>query len=204
MNNEDTSPDCNVPIGTNSVEVAAIGKQLSRPLRPHLERALESGNAQRVIDALTPKQRAFVEEFMKDLNAAQAVLRCGYQTEKNTAKIANDLLTNRGVRFAIDALKKERAKDSSVTSDYVLKEIVAIVENVKEQNPQAALRGLELLAKHLGMFIERTEISGRDGEAIKYEKVREDANDFTRAIASLAERERTRGLAAVPDKRAEG
>lgn len=193
------------PAHPNVAVKAAYKRTLERPLKINMERALASGDPQAVMDALTGKQRSFVEEYLVDLNAAAALRRSGYRgAETSLAKMANDMLTHRGVRFAIDYLKAQRAEKSDVTSDYVIREIVGIVENVKGENPQAALRGLELLAKHLGMFIERTEITGKDGEALKYEKVREDANDFTSAIAKLAERERAKRMDGDPERRAEG
>lgn len=170
------------------------------PVRPHLAKALASGDANAVFDCLTGKQRAFVEEYVKDLNGSAAVLRAHYNTT-NANRLATQLLRNPGVRFAIDAIKAERTKNSDVTTDYVLKEIVRIVERCKADedfNPNAALRGLELIAKHLGMFIERTEITGKDGEAIQLQKIKEDADDFTSAIAGLASRAGKTGMAPVP------
>ncbi len=176
------------------------------PVRSRMGKALAAGDLQLVLDALTGKQRAFVEEYLKDLNGLQSVLRCGYET-KNPKQIASDLLRNPGVRFAIDGLKAQRAANSDVTADWVLKKIVDTItrcEHEDEYNPNAILRGTELLAKHLGMFIERTEISGKDGEAIKYEKVKQDADDFASAIAGLAKRAGKSGLAEVPNTGTEG
>lgn len=202
-----TDKDNNVvPINTNRFHSGRRAGKTDGPVRPHLARAIESGDPNEVFDCLTGLQRAFVEEYLKDLNGTQAVLRAGYKTE-NPNRIAARLMKNPGIRFAVDALKAERSRKSDVTQDYVLKEIVSIVESCKngeEFNPNAALRGLELLAKHLGMLKERTEISGPDGDAIKYEKVREDADDFTRAIAGLAKRAGTRGVAELPDTGTEG
>jgi phage terminase small subunit len=154
---------------------------------------IESDDPQAVIDTLTDLQKAFVQEFLVDLNGTQAVIRAGYDT-KNPNKIAHQLLNKPHVRYAIDALKAERAKNSDVTKDYVLKGIVRVIERCQKDdenfNANAVLRGYELLAKHLGLLVDRQEISGKDGEAIKYEQVKEEADDFTRSISSLAERAR--------------
>ena len=101
-------------------------------------------------------------------------------------------MENPAVRIAIDALRAERNKSSDVTKDFVLRGIQKAIKLAEESgNLNALLRGHELLARHLGMFIERTEISGPDGEAIKYEeKIKEDVADFTRSIASIANRVR--------------
>ncbi len=168
-------------------KVVDLYKRKMDPVRPHLQKALEEGDPQKIMESLTGKQLAFCEEYLKDLNASQACLRAGYQTN-HANRVANELLRNPGVRFTIDYLKTVRAENSDVTSDYVLKKILKIVESTETRNPQAALRGLELLGKHLAMFKDRTEISGPDGEAIQYQKVQEDAADFTGAIARLAKR----------------
>jgi len=165
-------------------------KARPRGLTPQLQKALRSGNIDDILAALTGKQRSFVEEYLVDLNGTAAVQRSAYSSD-NPAQLASELLKTPSIRAAIDALKMDRAKHSDVTADYVLKKIVATIERCEtkeDYNPNAILRGAELLAKHLGMFIERQEITGKDGEAIKYEKVREDADDFTRSIASLVER----------------
>jgi phage terminase small subunit len=187
----------NTPYLTISTATRA-SSHATRPVRPHLQKAIDSGDAQRVIDCLTDKQKSFVEEYMKDLNGSEAVKRCGYNT-KNPNRIASELLRNPGVRFSIDALKDQRTKHSDVTSDYVLKEIHHIVEKTKDGNPSAALRGLELLAKHLGMFVERQEITGKDGGAIEYnQKVEQDAASLEGAIARLANRGGKTGVDVVP------
>ena len=175
-----------LPTGNPVVDMYKSRKMTN--VRPHLLKALEAGDGPSVLDALTGKQKAFVEEYLIDLNATQAILRAGYNT-KNPKLDSYELMRNPGIRFAIDYLKSIRRENSDVTSDYVLTEIAKIVEKTKDGNPNAALRGLELLAKHLGMFIERKEVSGPNGEAIAYQqKIKEDVADFTTAITRLANR----------------
>lgn len=174
------------------------------PVRAHVAEALATGNPKAVFDCLTGKQQKFVEEYLVDLNASQAVKRTGYKTD-NPSKVAHDLMKNPGVRFAIDGLKAERAKNSDVTSDYVLKEINEIMKTAKKENQLGhALRALELLGKHLSMFVDRQEISGPDGEAIKYEeKVRQDVAEFTGTIARLATRNGENVLSEQSEQRRE-
>ena len=56
----------------------------------------------------------------------------------------------------------------------------------QDNNLTAVLRGIELAAKNLGMLRERTEITGKDGEAIRYEETKNEADDFVRKIQSVA------------------
>lgn len=56
------------------------------------------------------------------------------------------------------------------------------------------LGALEKLGKHLGLFRERVELTGKDGGAITH-AVANDAERFTSAIAGLVERTRASGVA---------
>jgi phage terminase small subunit len=183
--------------------VKSVRQQRFEKMRPHVKEALEKGDLQGVLDGLTGKQLAFCEEYLVDLNARQAVLRV-YKT-KNPDEMSKQLMGNPAIKFAIDGLKTLRAEKSDVTSDYVLKEVMTIIENTKIGNPNAAMRGLELLAKHLGMLKDRTEISGPDGGAIAYEqKVKEDSASLESAIARLVTRGREGAVAPVPNTGTEG
>jgi hypothetical protein len=57
-------------------------------------------------------------------------------------------------------------------------------------NLTAMLRASELLAKHLGMFIDRQEISGPGGAEIeiKQQKIKEKADDFINLIDRAAKK----------------
>ena len=149
-----------------------------------------------LLEHLTDYQRNFVTEFMKDLDGARAVLAAGYVTN-NAKQMAWQLMRQPKVKLCIELLQLKRAQKSTVTKDYVLQEVVKVINDCKTRtedgqevyiDKNAALRGLETLARHLGMFIERTEITGKDGEAIRYEKIEEDAQDFTDTITQLGKR----------------
>lgn len=176
-----------LPLHTN--KVVALQKEKRKTISQKSERAIASGDVQAVIDSLSEQQKRFAEEFLVDLNATRAAVRAGYKT-KTPGRIGYQLMENAAVRIAIDALRAERSKGSDVTKDFVLRGIqAAIVKAEESNNLTALLRGYELLAKHLGMFIDRTEISGPDGDAIKMEqKIKEDVADFTSAITRLARR----------------
>jgi phage terminase small subunit len=167
-------------------------KERLEAMYPRVQEALDSGDPQRVIDALSPKQRLFVEEYIKDFNAAAACIRAGYDTPRENAnRMGYQLLQHPGIRYAIDALLAERSKEIHIDPNFVLKKIIRSLERSEEKgNETAVLRAAELLAKHLGMFVERTEISGPDGEAIKMEKIQQDVDEVTRTIAQLAQRGR--------------
>lgn len=154
------------------------------------KKALEEGNVQEVIDGLTVRQRRFCEEYLVDFNGSAAVVRSGYNT-KYPNRVATQMMNHPGIRAAIDQLTLDRASKSvTMKPEYVLNKITKTIEKAEQDNNHnAVLRGCELLARHLGMFIERQEISGPNGDAIKYEQVREAADAFTRSINSIIARE---------------
>jgi len=154
---------------------------------------------------LTGKMLLFVEEYLIDLNASEAVVRAGYKT-RNKNKMGAELLRHPLVKAEVEKYMEQRKERMELTSDYVLTKLVAIVESTESGNPQAALRGLELLGKHLGLYRDRQEISGPDGGAIELEqnKVREDVNDFTRSLSRLANRSGEESVVEFPKRESEG
>jgi len=71
---------------------------------------------------LTPKQQLFVEEYLKDLNGAQAAIRAGYSPNR-AEQTASRLLTNGKVKSAVQKAKAERSERTKVDADYVLKRL---------------------------------------------------------------------------------
>lgn len=181
--------ETNLPLHTN--KIVALKREKRKTISEKSQKAVDSGDIQSVIDSLNDRQRSFCEEYIVDLNATQAVLRAGYKT-KYPNRIAFQLMENQAIRIAIDGLRAQRSQTSDVTKDFVLRGIQKAIRLAEDAgNLSALLRGHELLARHLGMFIERTEISGPDGEAIKMEqKTREDVESIKNRIASLAARGR--------------
>ena len=160
----------------------------TRPPSKPVERALAADDMLALAAALTDRQRKFCEEWSIDLtNAKAAAIRAGYSS-KGADQQAYLLKMNPGViRYTEHLSKGNDVTLQSVDPDYVIKKILRVIDKPGARDGDV-LRGLELIAKYLGMFIERTEISGKDGEAIQYKKVQEDASTLASAIAGLRER----------------
>ena len=60
---------------------------------------------------LTPRQAAFVAEYMVDLNGAAAAVRAGYSANSAKEQAAR-LLTNANVQAAIAAAQAERSEQT--------------------------------------------------------------------------------------------
>jgi len=73
----------------------------------------------RAKDGLTPLQARFVDEYLIDLNAAQAAIRAGY-SEKNAAKIGPETLGKTSVQAAIQRRQKDLARRTEITQEKVL------------------------------------------------------------------------------------
>lgn len=151
------------------------------------------------------KQKTFcVQYFETNYNGAEAIRRAGYETPY-PEKMAYEMLRKPKIKDCVASLAKLLAENVAVKPEYVLRRIMRTMDAAEQDaNHGAVLRGAELLARHLGMFIERQEISGRDGEAIRIEqekKVKEDVADFASTMAKLAERSRAARVPSEADGR---
>lgn len=113
---------------------------------------------------LTSKQARFVEEYLIDLNGAQAAIRAGYAPKRADA-IAWENLRKPEVAEAIRMALQERSERMQITQDYVIGTIRDTVEALKAgglaENAQGIFKGSELLGRHLRLFVNRIEHSGR-------------------------------------------
>jgi phage terminase small subunit len=74
---------------------------------------------------LTNKQKVFVDEYLKDLNATQAAIRAGYTTR--TAQEAGYKLSHKSsVSEAIARAMAERSKRTGICQDRVLEELARV------------------------------------------------------------------------------
>lgn len=74
---------------------------------------------------LTDKQKAFVEEYLVDLNATQAAIRAGY-SKKTAQQISNQLLLKLVIQDAIVKAQQKRSERTHVTADKVLRELARL------------------------------------------------------------------------------
>ncbi len=138
---------------------------------------------------LTAKQEAFCNEYMIDLNGAQAAIRAGY-SEDSAKEIASENLTKPNIAERIVELKAERSARTLVDSDYVINGLLEVHKRCLQAEPvmvrgkdgmeesgefkfehSGANKSLELLGKHLGIFVEKKEISGPNGGPILTDSV---------------------------------
>ena len=78
-------------------------------------------------DKFTPKQRAFVQEYLKDLNGTQAAVRAGYSS-RTANEQASRLLANVNIQEAVAKAKAERSIRTKIDADWVLKRLAQEME----------------------------------------------------------------------------
>lgn len=107
--------------------------------------------------ALTPRQEAFVNEYLIDLNATQAAIRAGY-SKKTADKQATQLLGKTSISQAIQAAMDERKERTEITQDRVIKEIAKYAFKDASDASESVFKHssktkyIDMLCKHLGAY----------------------------------------------------
>jgi phage terminase small subunit len=129
------------------------------------------------LDKLRPKIRRFVEEYLVDLNGAQAAIRAGYK--KKAARVqASKLLTNPNVVEAVQELRDKMSRRCELTIERTLQEIARVAYSSAKRlygpdgspikigdlddDTAAAIAGIEMLEQYEG--------SGEDRVFVGYTK----------------------------------
>ena len=156
------------------------------------------GKKQRVVPPeemrFTVRQQRFIEEYVIDLNATQAAIRAGY-SPRGAKQSAMQIMRRPHVQAEIQRRMNERSQETGITANYVLLTIKETVERCRQAEPvfdkkgervyvetpsgelapaftfdaSGVLKGCELLGKHLKLFTEKTEHTGKDGGPIQHE-----------------------------------
>ncbi len=152
-------------------------------------------DAEELESELPPNQERFCQEYLKDLNATQAAIRAGY-AEKAARQQGSRLLTNAAVKDRVNELLIERGDRVRIDSDYVLQNLATVAERCMQRAPVMIRRGqnlvqkidadgnhvwefdssganvaLGLLGRHLKLFADRIEHTGKDGKPIEHKDV---------------------------------
>ena len=118
---------------------------------------------------LTPKQQRFVELF--DGNGADAARKAGYGgNDQALATAANRLLRNVHIAQAIKARETKRIKPDIANREQRQAFWTDMMKDAAA--PEVArLKASELLGKSEGDFIQRHELTGKDGKPIEMRDV---------------------------------
>lgn len=174
-----------------------------RPPSKAVKAALAGKDIKALVEALTVRQKRFAEEYSVDFNKAAACARAGYSRSYSDRQ-GHLLFKHPGIAAYIDHLTRSKeSKIIAVDPDYLIGQLTDIIGNQETKNSDK-IRSIELLMKHKGMFIERQEITGKDGGPIETRETQDAADDLARSIASLAERARAERVDGEPVNQAKG
>ncbi len=146
---------------------------------------------------LTLKQTKFVKEFLETGNATEAASRAYNANNRNTA---NSIATENLAKPAIKQSIEEVQAKLGINPEYVLKNFKEIADFNKQKrvkarqvggetfheeemiDAQASLKANEMLGKHLSLFVDKVEVTGKDGKDLIPEEKRK---DLARKLAFL-------------------
>lgn len=110
---------------------------------------------------LTLKQRRFIEEYLIDFNGCQAAIRAGY-SESSAKEIAAENLTKPNIKSEIDRLTAQMTEKAIVTKEMVLQGLLDEARMYDEgASHSARVSAWAHLGKHLGIFMDKVELSGK-------------------------------------------
>lgn len=125
---------------------------------------------------LNAKQERFCVEYIQDYNGTQAAVRAGY-SEKSAHTQASRMLKNDEVLARVRELQREQVERLAVSADYVVLKLMETRERCMDPIPvldqegnetgeytfdsKGALKALELLGRHLGMFNDRLRLDAK-------------------------------------------
>jgi hypothetical protein len=112
---------------------------------------------------LTDKQEVFIREMVLNNNAAEAARVAQYKGDSHGLAVqGHRLLQNPVIADAIEIKRQEVFDGLDLNVQWVLHKLRNVVTQFIDdpENAQHGLRAIEMIAKHLGMFIERKEVRG--------------------------------------------
>lgn len=114
---------------------------------------------------LTPKQERFCVEYAACGNAYQAAVAAGYP-ERSARSIGSENLTKPDIMNRIFEIGRRETKARIMSVDRRQERLTELAENSIDGN--VVVRAIETLNKMDGLYIQKQEISGKDGGAITF------------------------------------
>lgn len=107
---------------------------------------------------LTDQQEKFCRAYVSTDNVTEAYRRAGYTISKFSPRNARAVYNNPKIQKRIAELQAAAAKKYEITVDEITHKLLRAYDAAMgESQYSAAIRAAELLGKHLGMFIEKSE-----------------------------------------------
>lgn len=144
------------------------------------------------------RHERFANEYIIDYNGTQAAIRSEY-SEKTAGSQASRLLKDVKILTRVRELQAEQTARLCVTADWVVQKLVEVTEKSMQAVPveewdyeekcmrptgeytydsKGVTKALELLGKHVGMFMDKIQLSGGiDVKSDKLDKILEQLKD---------------------------
>ena len=111
---------------------------------------------------LTTKQRLFVEAYLKDPNGVQSAKAAGYKgNDAQLAVIASQNLKKLNIAEKVE----ERIEEAVITANEILQDVKDIAKQAERDADR--LKAYEMLGKHLKLWTDKVETTGKDGGPIE-------------------------------------
>ena len=158
---------------------------------------------------LTPKMLSFINAYFgaANFNGQRAIELSDYncKTKYSVHQTYAELMNHPLVVEEIAKRQAKREQKSEVKAEHLIAKLLQIIEDTQVDNPNAALRAIELAGKSIALWKDRQEVTGADGGAIRHEQqVKEDVADFTGRIASLVKRGGATNVVEFPERASPG
>jgi len=114
------------------------------------------------VKKLTARQKKFALAYLKTLNSTQAAIEAGYAkngNEGSCAVIGYENLRKLNIKQYIDAELTKIAEYDKIDAKYVLKQLKIEAERIQYGSHSARVSALGILAKYLGMLVDKSELT---------------------------------------------
>ena len=115
---------------------------------------------------LTPKQKRFCDEYLKDLNGTQAAIRAGY-SKKTASVIATENLAKPYIAEYVKERMENLEKSAVADAQEVVEFLTAVMRGEKlGMRSCDRLKAAELMAKRWGILTENMRVTGANVQII--------------------------------------
>lgn len=147
-----------------------VGRKVRKMPKHNNIVSLAEDNRKKHFGGLTPKQQAFVSEYIRNGgNGLQACKVAGYSgTDKVLGVQASKLLKNGSILLALEKEKEimmNRGGNRVLSADEVLAGLTTIAVDM-DCKPAERLKALELLGKYHALFTDKLDVTSTDYASI--------------------------------------
>ena len=109
-------------------------------------------------EGLNDQQKLFAELYITNGNATKSAEIAGYSKNTSSAQ-GSRMLKNKKVSKYINYLRKQQSKKLGIEAEQVINWVVELANPMNGHSAATQLKANELLMKHLGLLIDKKEIT---------------------------------------------